>query len=113
MKGVENERLGSTVTVAGLLMGRDIVAQLKGQDLGELVILPRIMFDHPCGLSLDDVTPLDVAQDLGRPVFLAETMRDVLEALTGDNALQFDPASQAIPPEVMRAGGWAVEKYLG
>jgi len=113
VRGVENERLGSGVTVAGLLMGRDIVAQLKGQDLGELVILPRIMFDHPCGLSLDDVTPLDVAQDLGRPVFLAETMRDVQEALTGDNALQFDPASQAIPPEVMRAGGWAVEKYLG
>jgi hypothetical protein len=82
-------------------------------DLGRLVVLPRIMFDHPCGLSLDDQTPLDVARGLGRPVFLAETMRDVLRALTGDNPLRFDPASQAIPPEVMRAGGWAVEKYLG
>jgi hypothetical protein len=39
-------------------------------------------------------------------------MGDVLDAFTGANSLQFDPADQAVPPEVMRAGGWAVEKYL-
>ena len=94
--GVDNERFGRSVTVAGLLTGRDIISQLQGHDLGRPVVLPRIMFDHPCGLSLDDLTPLDVARALGRPVFLAETMRDVLDAFTGDNPLSFDPSSEAI-----------------
>jgi NifB/MoaA-like Fe-S oxidoreductase len=104
VRGVDNDRFGHSVTVAGLLTGRDIIAQLRGEDLGRLVVLPRIMFDHPCGLSLDGLTPLDVARGLGRPVFLAETMRDVLEALTGHNRLQFDPAGEAGVPEVRQAG---------
>jgi NifB/MoaA-like Fe-S oxidoreductase len=108
---VLNERLGHTITVAGLLMGQDVIAQLAGRDLGEFV-LPRVMFDHPQGISLDDVSPLEIARGLGRPLFLADAMGDVLDVLTGQNALRFDPASEAIPLEVMKAGGWAVEKYL-
>jgi putative radical SAM enzyme (TIGR03279 family) len=109
---VLNERLGHTITVAGLLMGQDVIAQLKGRDLGEFVVLPRVMFDHPQGISLDDISPLEIARALGRPLFLADAMGDVLDALTGQNPLRFDPASEAIPLEVMKAGGWAVEKYL-
>jgi len=109
---VLNERLGHTITVAGLLMGQDVIAQLEGRDLGEFVVLPRVMFDHPQGISLDDVSPLEIARALDRPLFLADAMGDVLDVLTGQNALRFDPASDTIPPEVMKAGGWAVEKYL-
>jgi hypothetical protein len=39
-------------------------------------------------------------------------MGDVLDALTGANPLRIDPGQAEIPLEVMRAGGWAVEKYL-
>jgi putative radical SAM enzyme (TIGR03279 family) len=112
VRAVINERLGHTITVAGLLMGADALAQLQGSDLGEFVVLPRVMFDHPQGISLDDLSPLDVARGLNRPVFLADAMGDVLDALTGRNSLRFGPADEAIPAEVMRAGGWAVEKYL-
>jgi len=107
-----NERLGHTITVAGLLMGGDVIAQLKGRDLGEFVVLPRVMFDHPQGISLDDVSPLQAARALDRTIFLADAMGDVLDAWTGANALRIDPAQAAIPLEVMKAGGWAVEKYL-
>jgi putative radical SAM enzyme (TIGR03279 family) len=109
---VLNERLGHTITVAGLLMGQDVIAQLKGRDPGEFIVLPRVMFDHPQGISLDDVSPLEIARSLDRPLFLADAMGDVLDALTGENPLRFDPASESIPLEVMKAGGWAVEKYL-
>jgi len=78
---LRNERLGETVTVAGLLMGQDAITQLKTRDLGELVILPRIMFDHPTGVALDDVSLSDISNALDRPVALASTMKDVLEAL--------------------------------
>jgi putative radical SAM enzyme (TIGR03279 family) len=110
--GVANERLGQTITVAGLLMGEDVGAQLAGRELGEFVVLPRVMFDHPQGISLDDISPLRLAQTLQRPLFLADAMGDVLDAFTGQNALRLDPSSEAIPLEVMKAGGWAVEKYL-
>jgi putative radical SAM enzyme (TIGR03279 family) len=109
---VLNERLGHTITVAGLLMGQDVIAQLRDRGPGEFVVLPRVMFDHPQGISLDDVSPLQIARALGRPVFLADALGDVLDAFTGENVLRFDPASDVIPPEVMKAGGWAVEKYL-
>jgi NifB/MoaA-like Fe-S oxidoreductase len=109
---VVNERLGEGITVAGLLMGLDVIAQLKHRDLGGVVVLPRIMFDHPHGIALDDVSPLEIARALDRPVALADGMGDVLDALTGRNRLMVRPTDEVIPLEVMHAGGWAVEKYL-
>ncbi len=107
-----NERLGHTITVAGLLMGEDVLAQLKGRDLGSFVALPRVMFDHPDGISLDDVSPLTIARTLDRPVVLVDSLGDVLDAFTGRSRLVFDPAAPERAPQPMRDGGWSVEKYL-
>jgi putative radical SAM enzyme (TIGR03279 family) len=109
---IVNERLGETITVSGLLMGDDVINQLRACELGEVVVLPRIMFDHPQGIALDDVSPLRIAQLLDRPVALADTMGDVLDALTGHSSLMIKPTDQHIPLDVMKAGGWSVEKYL-
>lgn len=109
---VVNERLGETITVAGLLMGEDVINQLRARELGGVVVLPRIMFDHPQGIALDDVSPLRIAQLLDRPVALADAMGDVLDALTGRNPLLIKPTDEVIPLDVMKAGGWSVEKYL-
>ena len=80
---IVNERLGETITVAGLLMGDDVITQLRDRVLGEIVILPRSLFDQPQGVALDDRSPLDIARALQRPVALADTMSDVLAALLG------------------------------
>jgi putative radical SAM enzyme (TIGR03279 family) len=109
---IVNERLGETITVSGLVMGEDIINQLKTRELGDVIVLPRIMFDHPQGIALDDVSPLQIARTLDRPVALADAMGDVLDALTGRNPLLIKPADEFIPLEVMKAGGWSVEKYL-
>ena len=111
---VVNERLGSTITVAGLLMGEDVIRQLQGLELGEVVVLPRVMFDHPDGISLDDRSPLDVARALGRPVALADMMGDLVDIVYGRPSLFFDAEKgSAINSEgIQKDGGWAVEKYL-
>ena len=109
---VVNDWLGETIRVAGLLMGADVISQLKICELGDVVVLPRIMFDHPQGIALDDVSPLRIAQLLDRPVALADAMGDVLDALTGRNRLLIKPTDEIIPLEVMKAGGWSIEKYL-
>jgi hypothetical protein len=111
---VANTHLGETITVAGLLMGEDVVAQLAKRELGEVVVLPRVMFDHPDGVSLDDRSPLDIAKALGRPVALADLMGDVVDVLHGQAAMLFDPVQGPLisPEAIQRSGGWAVEKYL-
>jgi NifB/MoaA-like Fe-S oxidoreductase len=98
--------------VSGLLMGDDVINQLRAHELSEVVVLPRIMFDHPQGIALDDVSPLRIAQLLDRPVALADAMGDVLDALTGRNPLLVKPTDKEIPLDVMKAGGWSIEKYL-
>jgi putative radical SAM enzyme (TIGR03279 family) len=92
-----NERLGDTITVAGLLMAGDVVEQLQAAGSADLVVLPRVMFDHPDGISLDDLTPQAVAQQLGRPVALADTLGDVWDALTGQSAVMWQPSSTPSP----------------
>jgi putative radical SAM enzyme (TIGR03279 family) len=110
---VENQLLGSGITVAGLLPSQDAVSALRARDtLGDVVVLPRIMFDHPDGVALDDFSPLDVAKAIGRPVALADWMGDVVDALVGTNRLTYQPTAAPLDVPVVREGGWAVEKYL-
>jgi putative radical SAM enzyme (TIGR03279 family) len=111
---ITNTRLGETITVAGLMMGEDVIGQVKGSDAGEVVVLPRVMFDHPDGISLDDRSPLDIARALGRPVALADMMGDLIDIIYGKPALYFDPEKGVLisPESIKRDGGWAVEKYL-
>jgi NifB/MoaA-like Fe-S oxidoreductase len=94
-----NERLGDTITVAGLLMGADVLNQLRDAGLGDLIILPRVMFDHPDTISLDNLSPQDVANQLGRPVALADSLGDVWDALRGESRLMFRPG--APPPRAI------------
>lgn len=86
-----NQRLGDTITAAGLLMAQDVLAQLKTVGYGDLVVLPRVIFDHPDVISLDDMTPQQVANELGRPVALADLMGDIWDALLGESAVLFNP----------------------
>jgi len=69
---VVNHFFGETVTVAGLLTGRDVVAQLQGRDLGDLAVLPPAMFGGPEGQSLDEMWPQEVGETLGRPVAVGD-----------------------------------------
>jgi putative radical SAM enzyme (TIGR03279 family) len=115
VQAITNTRFGEGITVAGLMMAEDVIAQLTEiGDLGELLLLPRIMFDHPDGISLDDKSPREIALALDLPVALVDQMGDVIDAVQGMNPLTFEPgilAPDAVQP-IVREGGWAVEKYL-
>ena len=53
---VRNDFFGEQITVSGLLTGQDIVAQLKGQKLGERLLLPCSMMRDGEEVFLDDMT---------------------------------------------------------
>ncbi len=62
----KNEFLGPTVTVTGLLTGADIIKALKKQRrIGDLILLPPNCINQD-SLFLDDMTPQDVENELGR-----------------------------------------------
>jgi NifB/MoaA-like Fe-S oxidoreductase len=70
-------------------MAEDIIAALREQGAGDVALLPRVVFDHPERISLDDQTPAQVAQALGAPVVLADTMGDVWDALLGESSVVY------------------------
>jgi putative radical SAM enzyme (TIGR03279 family) len=74
---VENRFFGPTVTVSGLLTGRDVVEALRDRNLGDAVFLPRAMFDASGELTLDDVSPDAIWEALGGRVEVAGTMAEV------------------------------------
>jgi NifB/MoaA-like Fe-S oxidoreductase len=88
---ITNQRLGDTITVAGLLMVQDIIDQLLASNYGDLIILPQVTFDHPDVISLDDLSPQTVANRLGVPVVLGDQMGDVWDAWLGQSRLIFLP----------------------
>ena len=92
---VTNVRLGQTITAAGLLMARDIIGQREALESADLVVLPRVVFDHPDLISLDNLTPQMVADELNVPVALADVMGDVWDASTSRSQVIFLPGEDA------------------
>lgn len=80
--GIKNDFFGHTVTVAGLVTGGDLVAQLRGRDLGECVLIPRCMLQHDADVFLDDMTLTQAQQALGVPIYTSDgSGADFLHAL--------------------------------
>ena len=52
------------ITVAGLVTGRDIIAQLKEKEIGEALILPDTMIRCYGDVFLDDITVSEVETTL-------------------------------------------------
>jgi len=62
---IRNDFFGEKITVSGLITGQDIIAQLKGRNLGSRLLLPRNMFRSGEETFLDDLTREDVERELG------------------------------------------------
>jgi len=75
---VTNRFFGPTVTVSGLLVAQDVLEQLRDRDLGELVVLPRAMFEAESELTIDDRRREDIEQQFGVRVSMAERMSEWL-----------------------------------
>ena len=83
---IRNDFFGESVTVSGLLTGGDIAAQAAGADLGEALFFPRNALRAAGDVFLDDMTPEDLSQRLGVPVFASACDGgELIRALTGIN----------------------------
>jgi putative radical SAM enzyme (TIGR03279 family) len=66
--GIENKFLGPKITVAGLLSGADIIAALRGRDLGQWVLLPGEALSAGSSLFLDDMSLDTLQSELKVPI---------------------------------------------
>ena len=65
---IKNDFFGESVTVAGLITGGDLIAQLSGKALGEKLLIPSVMLKRDEDVFLDDVTLSEAEEALGVPI---------------------------------------------
>jgi len=51
-----------------LLTGKDIISQLAGKELGDVLLIPSSCLRAEGDVLLDDVSPADIGEALGVPV---------------------------------------------
>jgi putative radical SAM enzyme (TIGR03279 family) len=77
-----NKFLGKTITVAGLLTGKDIISQLKSYDIGDYVIISRNMLRSGEDIFLDDITVEAMEVALNRKLIIADySGEDLIEKI--------------------------------
>jgi putative radical SAM enzyme (TIGR03279 family) len=70
--GVENTLFGESVTVTGLVSGRDIINALSGRQTEEVILVPDVMLKEGEGVFLDDLSIADLKEALGKEIAVVE-----------------------------------------
>lgn len=70
---------GQEITVTGLLTGEDLISRLKGQNLGNGILLPSLMLKHGDSRFLDDKTVDEVSRELGVPIFPVADVEELVQ----------------------------------
>ncbi len=87
---IRNDFFGHTITVAGLVTGGDLIAQLRGKALGRRLLIPASMLRSGERVFLDDVTVDEVERELDvQVVSVAQDGWELCEAMFG-----MDPAQE-------------------
>ncbi len=85
---IDNNFFGTSITVSGLIVGQDILAQSKDVTLGDFVIIPRSMMKADEDIFLDNVTVASLSAQLGKKILIAEIdgyvyLKQMVNALRG------------------------------
>ena len=79
---IRNDFFGERITVSGLITGKDIIAQLKGKELGSRLLLPCNMLKADEGVFLDDITVKEVSDALQVPVDIVKSSgQDLIDSI--------------------------------
>lgn len=93
VKKIHNNFFGETITVAGLLTGKDIINQLKDEKLGECLIIPSNMLKSGYELGnteeqvfLDNITVSDLEKSLKIKVLICDYSGEDLIHIINENS---------------------------
>ncbi len=82
---VENKFFGPSVTVAGLLSGKDILKTIVGKSKADCLLVPNVMLRDGSDMFLDNVTLKDIGESLGMNIRVIEpTPEGLLKGITDE-----------------------------
>ena len=64
LHAIENNYFGSSVTVGGLITGKDLISQLKGKLTSNILFLPHSMLKSQEDVFLDEMTVQELSNEL-------------------------------------------------
>ncbi len=77
---IPNRFFGESITVSGLLTGRDIIDVIGGDQKDAILCLPRNCINED-GVFLDDLSPSDLEKELKREVIVIQELKELWEIL--------------------------------
>ena len=90
---IRNDFFGERITVAGLITGQDLIAQLKDQKLGTRLLLPACMFKSGEEVFLDDITKTQAEESLQIPINIVKSSGyDFVDAILDPEAAAMQTA---------------------
>lgn len=79
---IRNDFFGERITVSGLITGQDLMAQLKGMELGSRLLIPCNMLKTDQDVFLDDFTVEQVSDALQVPVHIVKSSgQDLIDSI--------------------------------
>lgn len=82
-----NNFFGEQITVAGLITGTDLCEQLSGKELGEYLILPKVMLKSDEDIFLDDMKLIELEKSLQTKTRIVKSDgKSLVDAIIGNKS---------------------------
>ena len=69
---ITNNFFGESVTVTGLLSGKDIISQLSSESLGDALWMSHRILNDDQTKTLDDLTLADISKGISCPIYISD-----------------------------------------
>ncbi|MGF2038304.1 MAG: TIGR03279 family radical SAM protein [Nostoc sp. CmiVER01] len=86
MRALCSDYWGQAISVTGLLTGHDLLLNLKGQDLGDGILLPNVMLKNGELVFLDDMSVEELTEKLNTKIFPVAGVEDLIKTCIFDIA---------------------------
>lgn len=80
MEALASDYWGQNITVTGLITGHDLVLNLLGKDLGDGILLPKVMLKHGELIFLDDMSVGEVAEKLNTKILPVAGVEELINS---------------------------------
>ncbi len=87
MRALSSDYWGQDISVTGLLTGHDLLLNLAGQDLGDGILLPKVMLKHGELVFLDDMSVAELASKLKINILPVAGVEDLINACVADSEI--------------------------
>ena len=103
---IRNDFFGEKITVAGLITGQDLIAQLKDKPLGGRLLLPAVMFKSGEEVFLDDIKKSQAEDALQIPINIVKSSGyDLVDAILDPEAAREQTAEHGEYELTMKDAG--------